>query len=103
MARARRSCEATKTGAPGRIRTCDLLIRSQALYPTELQAQCQKLYQTNPILHRGPTVIYEGGYKSYHICTRKNPVWPVKSGLLTTIFIDVILKVDNEVLINRGV
>ena len=28
-----------KAGAPGRIRTCDLLIRSQALYPTELRAQ----------------------------------------------------------------
>ena len=26
------------TGAPGRIRTCDLLIRSQTLYPTELRA-----------------------------------------------------------------
>jgi hypothetical protein len=37
-----------KAGAPGRIRTCDLLIRSQALYPTELQAQFQQydyLYQ----------------------------------------------------------
>ena len=26
-------------GAPGMIRTCDLLIRSQALYPTELRAR----------------------------------------------------------------
>ena len=26
------------TGAPGKIRTCDPLIRSQILYPTELQA-----------------------------------------------------------------
>jgi hypothetical protein len=27
-----------KTGAPGEIRTPDLLVRSQALYPTELRA-----------------------------------------------------------------
>lgn len=27
------------SGAPGKIRTCDLLIRSQALYPTELRAR----------------------------------------------------------------
>ena len=27
------------SGAPGMIRTCDLLIRSQALYPTELRAR----------------------------------------------------------------
>ena len=26
-------------GAPGRARTCDLLIRSQTLYPTELRVQ----------------------------------------------------------------
>ena len=26
------------TGAPGKTRTCDLLIRSQTLYPTELRA-----------------------------------------------------------------
>src|SRR3982750_2708077 len=38
------------TGAPGRARTCDLLIRSQTLYPTELRVHgmnvngfCQKL------------------------------------------------------------
>src|SRR5688500_19295160 len=28
-----------KVGAPGRTRTCDLRIRSPALYPTELRAQ----------------------------------------------------------------
>ena len=26
-------------GGPGRIRTCDLLIRSQTLYPTELRSR----------------------------------------------------------------
>ena len=26
-----------RSGAPGRARTCDLLIRSQTLYPTELR------------------------------------------------------------------
>ncbi len=26
-------------GAPGMIRTCDLLVRSQTLYPTELRAR----------------------------------------------------------------
>ncbi len=29
----------TKTGAPGRIRTCDLQIRSLSLYPAELRAR----------------------------------------------------------------
>jgi hypothetical protein len=33
-----------KSGAPGRIRTCDLLIRSQALYPAELRARRDKTY-----------------------------------------------------------
>jgi hypothetical protein len=28
------------TGAPGEIRTPDLLVRSQTLYPTELRARC---------------------------------------------------------------
>ena len=32
------------TGAPGRIRTCDLRIRSPLLYPAELQALCQACY-----------------------------------------------------------
>ena len=31
-------------GAPGMIRTCDLLIRSQALYPTELRAHRENAY-----------------------------------------------------------
>jgi hypothetical protein len=30
---------AKKSGAPGMIRTCDLLVRSQTLYPTELRAR----------------------------------------------------------------
>ena len=29
-----------KDGAPGEIRTPDLLVRSQTLYPAELRAQC---------------------------------------------------------------
>jgi hypothetical protein len=29
-------------GAPGPIRTADLLVRSQTLYPTELRAQCRQ-------------------------------------------------------------
>src|SRR5271165_2372240 len=32
-------CETRKHGAPGEIRTPDLLVRSQTLYPTELRAQ----------------------------------------------------------------
>jgi hypothetical protein len=32
-----------KNGAPGRIRTCGLRIRSPLLYPTELQAHDQSL------------------------------------------------------------
>ena len=34
------------SGAPGRIRTCDLRIRSPLLYPAELQAQCQNRSST---------------------------------------------------------
>ena len=39
--RARQACLARRSlvGAPGRTRTCDLRIRSPALYPTELRAQ----------------------------------------------------------------
>ena len=32
-------CADQKSGAPGTTRTCDLLIRSQTLYPTELRVQ----------------------------------------------------------------
>ena len=31
------------SGTPGRSRTCDLLIRSQTLYPAELRAHCEEL------------------------------------------------------------
>jgi hypothetical protein len=34
----------SETGTPGGIRTPDLLIRSQTLYPTELLAQVQRRY-----------------------------------------------------------
>ena len=40
-------------GAPGEIRTPDLLVRSQALYPTELRAQLQN--QT-PAIPRNPEI-----------------------------------------------
>ncbi len=42
------------TGAPGEIRTPDLLVRSQALYPTELRAQCKKTLRDDgaPALQR---------------------------------------------------
>jgi hypothetical protein len=33
-----------KVGAPGEIRTPDLLVRSQALYPTELRARTVKAH-----------------------------------------------------------
>ena len=35
-------------GAPGEIRTPDLLVRSQALYPTELRAQSKNLTPLTP-------------------------------------------------------
>src|SRR5260370_18034639 len=35
-----------RSGAPGRIRTSDPLVRSQMLYPTELRAQKSKVVQT---------------------------------------------------------
>src|SRR3954451_10495971 len=33
-----------ENGAPSRARTCDLLIRSQTLYPTELRVQSRKTF-----------------------------------------------------------
>src|SRR5665213_2572370 len=35
------------SGAPGQIRTADLLVRSQTLYPAELRAQQTTVYQRN--------------------------------------------------------
>lgn len=35
--------ETEKDGTPGMIRTCDLLIRSQALYPAELRVQSEPI------------------------------------------------------------
>jgi hypothetical protein len=32
-------------GAPGMTRTCDLLVRSQTLYPTELRARAVRLFE----------------------------------------------------------
>ena len=40
-----RRCESI--GAPGRARTCDLLIRSQTLYPTELRVLRSKQHTAN--------------------------------------------------------
>jgi hypothetical protein len=40
-----RSCDSI--GAPGRARTCDLLIRSQTLYPTELRVLRSKQHTAN--------------------------------------------------------
>lgn len=39
------SCVRRLSGAPGRNRTHDLLVRSQALYPTELQGHGQRIAQ----------------------------------------------------------
>src|SRR3979490_3176680 len=36
---AKRICKPLKNGTPGKIRTCDLLLRRQALYPAELRAR----------------------------------------------------------------
>jgi hypothetical protein len=33
-----------RSGTPGRIRTCGLLLRRQTLYPSELQAHADKVY-----------------------------------------------------------
>jgi hypothetical protein len=48
------------SGAPGMTRTCDLLVRSQTLYPTELRARedyyskvnCQRLVFRDPSFSR---------------------------------------------------
>ena len=34
-------------GAPGMTRTCDLLVRSQTLYPTELRARVKLIIATH--------------------------------------------------------
>jgi hypothetical protein len=41
-------------GAPGMIRTCDLLVRSQTLYPTELRAR-------DPYYSKGPVYFSRAG------------------------------------------
>jgi hypothetical protein len=43
-----------KVGAPGMIRTCDLLVRSQTLYPTELRARA-------PYYSKGPVYFSRAG------------------------------------------
>src|SRR5258706_9960331 len=43
-----------RSGAPGRIRTSDPLVRSQMLYPTELRAQKSKVVQTLKIADNPP-------------------------------------------------
>jgi hypothetical protein len=48
-------------GAPGMTRTCDLLVRSQTLYPTELRARAVRLLELST-------------------ATRFPPIWPSKSG-----------------------
>ena len=49
----------TNKHAPGRIRTCDLLLRRQALYPTELRAQ----HDEEDSLGVGLLV---GGFEGFH-------------------------------------
>ena len=36
-----------KLGAPSKTRTCDLLVRSQTLYPTELWARTEPTLESN--------------------------------------------------------
>ena len=47
-------------GAPGMIRTCDLLVRSQTLYPTELRArlrwELQRQFTTGRLTESGRRV-----------------------------------------------
>ena len=43
-------------GTPGRIRTCDLLLRRQPLYPSELQAHC---------MHSQEYISWKGSLESY--------------------------------------
>ena len=44
-------------GDPGRIRTCDLLIRSQTLYPAELRSHKVENWQGQKDLNPQPTVL----------------------------------------------
>src|SRR6056297_1130106 len=48
------SSEAFWFGAPGTIRTCDRLVRSQVLYPAELQAREGRYYKDGGIGGQGP-------------------------------------------------
>src|SRR6188768_63822 len=49
------ACQAAKPlGAPGRTRTCDLRIRSPALYPTELRAHEKASYHPARLRLRAP-------------------------------------------------
>jgi hypothetical protein len=40
-----------KSGTPGRIRTCDLLLRRQTLYPAELRVHVTRFYRTRRAAH----------------------------------------------------
>ena len=51
-------------GVPGGIRTPDLLVRSQSLYPAELQAHSQQIYFTTF------EVKSQGAYTKSSICTK---------------------------------
>ena len=53
-------------GAPGRIRTCDLRIRSPLLYPTELQALFFNFLNGGMKLLRPEEFVYYQPYPEFH-------------------------------------
>ncbi len=53
-------------GAPGEIRTPDLLVRSQALYPTELRAHTSKHRQQNNVPIRGWSTLRQSPRSTTH-------------------------------------
>ncbi len=53
-------------GAPGEIRTPDLLVRSQALYPTELRAHTSKHRQQNNVPIRGWSTLRQSPCSTTH-------------------------------------
>ena len=60
-------------GAPNRIRTCGLLIRSQTLYPAELWAHMKLLFfRTRYIIHHSSEFVKQKNKKNLFFCLLEN-------------------------------
>src|SRR5712692_9848906 len=77
-------------GAPGRTRTCDILLRRQTLYPTELRAHGWELIQFKAIVEpiaTGTAGNYYCQMPGSHVCFHHDDFYPEERAALHLLYV----------------